>query len=436
MAVEGQGVQAAHPARQGHRLEPGAQLLAQGDEKAPGPKGLPLGPPLPAQHQHGAKLLSAAQCEGQHGRLRHPGQGPQSPLHLIEGDPFLLELHQPIPPPQQRKALPSQADAIAAEQRLVVGQEGGVQQQAILIRHRHPDPRHGLPGGVGRLALTPGDAAGLAAAKHLQRQDAKQLRRPPGMVQGQGPPRGDQQAAAGRLEPGIQPAEQGRGGNQRPLAPLGRQLLRIAGQGAAEGQPQDEGQQDAKQQAIDVLMADARQQARPRQRLAPARHQDPELGLELTPGLGDRLGLPGGARGKQGQRQDTGGRPGLDALWHLVQRQSQPGVVAPLPQGLAVGQHGIERGAELGQGGRALVAGQHGLAPRQGAGEQGLCKQQAVLETQGPAPGRQGDHPLGQGLGPQAQLAQPMAPLRAEGHLLIGVPPPDEGEQAALVTHG
>ncbi|MNP10601.1 hypothetical protein D3C76_1027570 [compost metagenome] len=185
-------------------------MLAQGQQKTPGPELGPAGGARLAKHQHGAEDLALALLQGQHGGRFHLSQGLQARLHLVEGDALLLQLDHPVLATQQREPVTQQGDAIGAGQPVVLCQKGGAQQQALIRADPYLDPGQGGPGGLSLVTLTPADAAGLAAAEDLHRQLAEQGPGLMGILDLQGAAGGDDQPAAGGGNGRIEPAQKRR----------------------------------------------------------------------------------------------------------------------------------------------------------------------------------------------------------------------------------
>ncbi|MNJ27174.1 hypothetical protein D3C77_216720 [compost metagenome] len=194
-----------------------------------------------------------------------------------------------------------------------------------------------------------------------------------------------------------------------------------------------------------MLVTDAGQHPGVGQLLAPQRHLHPQLRLQLGPGLGDRLGLAGGAGAEQGEIE-TLGRQGCAVCLRLVirhqQRQPELRRRERLTRQLAVGEQAIELTLQRLQTGQPLMTRQDGPVPAEGASEQRLSKQQAVIEAEGPArtwlagAGVAGHGP-GQLQAAAAQLGQGHLAIRAERHHALAVPLPDsfqQGHGASLLS--
>ncbi|MNQ44099.1 hypothetical protein D3C85_578440 [compost metagenome] len=338
-----------------------------------------------------------------------------------------------------------QGDAIGAGEPLRRRQEGGAQQQTLIRTDPHLDAGQRRPGSLYLVALTPADAAGLAAAEDLHRQLTEQHVGPLGIARLQGTAGGDDQPAAGGSNGRVEPAQKRRGSDQAPGGRLQCQLLRVVDAATIKGAAETKRQQNAKQQAVDVLVTDAGQHPGVGQPLAPQRHLHPQLRLQLGPGLGDRLGLAGGAGAEQGEIE-TLGRQGCAVCLRLVirhqQRQPELRRRERLTRQLAVGEQAIELTLQRLQTGQPLMTRQDGPVPAEGASEQRLSKQQAVIEAEGPArtwlagAGVAGHGP-GQLQAAAAQLGQGHLAIRAERHHALAVPLPDsfqQGHGASLLS--
>ncbi len=295
------------------------------------------------------------------------------------------------------------------------------------------------------MALAPADAAGLAAAEDLHRQLTEQHVGPLGIARLQGTAGGDDQPAAGGSNGRVEPAQKRRRSDQAPGGRLQRQLLRVVDAATIKRDTETKRQQNAKQQAVDVLVTDAGQHPGARQPLAPQRHLHPQLRFQLGPGLGDRLGLAGGAGAEQGEIEALGRQSSAVCLRFVIRRQQrQPELRRHERRSrqLTVGEQAVELALQRLQTGQPLMTRQDGPVPAEGAGEQRLGKQQAVIETERPAhawpiwAGQTGHGPR-QLQAATAQLGQGHLAIRAERHHLLAVPLPDslqQGHGASLLS--
>ena len=420
-------------------------MLAQCQQETPGPELGPAGGARLAQHQHGAEDLALALQQRQHGGRFHLHQGLQARLHLVEGYALLLQLDHPVLAAQQLEPGPRHQDAIGAVEPLSRRQEGGAQQQALIRTDPHLDSGQRRPGGLYLVALAPADATGLAAAEDLHRQLTEQQFGLLGIARLQGTARGDDQPAAGGGNRRVKPAEKSGGSNQDPGGGLQRQLFRVVDAAAIERTAEGQRQQDAKQQAVDVLVTDTGQHPTIGQPLAPQRHLHPQLRLQLGPGLGDRLGLAGGAGAEQGEIEALGQQSRAVCLPLVIrhqQRQPELRRGECLTRQLAIGEQAIELTLQRLQTGQPLMARQDCLIATEGAGEQCLREQQAVIEAESPArtwlagAGVAGHGP-GQLQAAAAQLGQGHLAALAERHHPLAVSLPDsfqQGHGASLLS--
>ncbi len=224
-----------------------------------------------------------------------------------------------------------------------------------------------------------------------------------------------------------------------------RQLLRVVDGAAIERSTEGQRQQDAKQQAVDVLVADAGQHPGIGQSLAPQRHLHPQLGLQLGPGLGDRLGLAGGAGAEQGDIQARGRKItkitvcDIQPLVGIGQRQPELRHDKRCARQFGVGEQAVKLALQFLQAGQPLMTRQNSLIAAEGAGEQRLREQQAVVEAERPARAWPAGavvtgHGTGQLQAGAAQLGQSHLPLRVEGHRLGTIALPEGLQQAHGVS--